>query len=101
MSSKTKGQAAIARTEEPPTTIRFDIRKDDKVKVTGYAGLGVEDDITIIIKGSVLNLGTNEWDQDRKHVTVTPKSIEFSKVEKPVSMGSALADADKTRKKVN
>jgi hypothetical protein len=87
-------------TYKEPTTASLSFAEKSKVQPVGFEGLGIDQDVTVTLKGKVTRLASHEWDKS-KSVTVELTECAFTvPVEKPVTMDSAISDAAKTRKKV-
>jgi hypothetical protein len=95
--SKLKGNLSPA--EEEPTTASFHFREKGKVQPKGYAGLGIDVDVTVTIKGKVKQIGSS-WN-DGANFTVEIGSCEITvPAEGNISLSSAVEEANKSRKKV-
>lgn len=99
MSKKTSLPADVEPVEEP-TSASFHFREKGNVQPVGYEGLGIEEPVTVIIEGKVLQIGANSWAPKDKRVEVEIKSCKFVQPIKKTSMDDAIADAGKSRKKV-
>lgn len=90
------------KVEEPSARLRFDEKA--KAQPQGFAGLGINEEATIVLKGKITEISqeaANEWSNARKMLNLEITSCEItSPKEAPVTIEAALAGADKTRKKV-
>lgn len=90
---------SIAISSEEPTTASFHFREKGKVQPKGYAGLGIDQEITVTIKGKVKQIGSS-WDNGATF-TVEIASCEISvPASAAVSLAAAVDEAGKNRKKV-
>ena len=97
MSKLNKGSLSPA--EEEPTTANFHFREKGKVQPKGYTGLGIDDDVTVTIKGKVKQIGSL-WN-DGANFTIEIVSCEIMvPAEGNISLSSAVEEANKSRKKV-
>ncbi len=84
---------------QDPVTVDFHFREKGKVQPTGYEGLGIDQEVTVTVKGKVKQLGSS-WDKG-PHFTVEPTSCEISvPATQNASLSSAIEEAGKARKKV-
>ena len=75
--------------EKPRIDLNFP--KDGQVQPEGFSGLGVDEDVTVIVRGKVTRLedSADEWTPG-KHVTVRIASCEFQTTEKGVGIDEAV-----------
>ncbi len=82
-----------------PTTASFHFREKGKVQPKGYEGLGIDQDVTVILKGKVTRLGTSSW-EGGKGFEIEIAACEITAPAGESSLDGALAAADKSRKRV-
>lgn len=96
--SKGNQTARIAAFEEP-LTVDFHFREKGKIQPTGYEGLGIDQEVTVTVKGKVKQIGSS-YDKGPRF-TIEPSACEITvAASKPGSLSTAVEDAAKTRKKV-
>jgi len=84
---------------DEPTTASFHFREKGKVQPKGYSGLGIDQEVTVTIKGKVKQIGSS-WDNGATF-TVEIESCEISvPASGAVSLSAAIDEAGKNRKKV-
>ena len=71
--------------------MRLNFPKDGKVQPSGFAGLGVDEDITIVIKGKVVTISENadQWDPG-KNLRVKISKCDIHGPEKKVTLDDAI-----------
>lgn len=92
-------KAASIKAVEEPTTASLYFRDKGKVQPDGYDGLGINDEVTVILKGSVRSLGVSSWEKG-KRIEVELASCEIVKPATPAGIEGAIQAAEKSRKKV-
>lgn len=97
--SKSKGLSSATVMANEPVTASFNFREKGKVQPAGYKGLGIDQDVTVTVKGKVKQLGSS-WDNGAQF-TIEIASCEISvPASANVSLASAIDEAGKARKKV-
>lgn len=77
----------------------FNFHGKGKVQPKGYKGLGIDDEVTVITKGKVKQIGSS-WDDGATFaVEVSSCTIECP-TESPVSLDAAVANSAKMRKRM-
>lgn len=76
--------------KEPPV-MSLNFPKDGKVQPSGFSGLGVDEDITIVIKGKVVRIEENadQWDPG-KNLRVKISKCDIHGPEKKVTLDDAI-----------
>lgn len=98
MPQSTKKGSTPAMIDEP-TTATFNFREKGKVQPTGYKGLGIDDEVTITIKGKVKQIGSS-WEKGPTFTVEIASCEILVPAETNVSLANAVEEAGKTRKKV-
>jgi hypothetical protein len=89
----------VVKAPEEPITASFHFREKGKVQPKGYAGLGVDQDVTVTTQGKVTPIGSS-WDNGATF-TVEIADCEISvPASAAVSLSAAIDEAGKSRKKV-
>ena len=80
-----------AKEIKDPPSISMRFPKGGKVQPGGFKELGVDEEVTVILKGKVKRLehDSEEWNPG-KHVTIQPTSCEFQKPAREVTLDDAL-----------
>jgi hypothetical protein len=96
--SKTKGGISAVGVHEK-STVNFNFPKDNKVQPVGLEGCGMDDYVTVILKGKLTSWNKSTWDES-KSFGLELKSCEVLGEAKETSLDAAIKKADKDRKKV-
>ncbi len=83
----------------PESRVNFRFSKDSKVQPVGLDGCGINDSVTIILKGNLTSFDKSEWDGS-KSFGIEMKSCEVMPDAKEMSLDEAIKKANKDRKKV-
>ena len=98
--SKNKTASPAVAIDMPKQKARMDVYvpKECKAEISGFKDVGVDDDITIIVKGRVSELRdrADDWDSG-KHICMEPSSVKIYGPDKKVTMEDAI---EKAKKKV-
>jgi hypothetical protein len=97
------GLAKSVEEEEPQLPdASFFFREKSKVQPKGYDGLGIDEEVTVVLKGRVLSLGVNRWEKG-KRFEIEIGSCDIVKKPQPkaeISLADAVKEADFGRKKI-
>ena len=89
----------IMERDDEPTIAHFNFRDKGKVQPKGYIGLGIDQEVTVTIKGKVKQIGSS-WDSGAQF-SVEIADCEISvPANNPVSLSAAIDEAGKKRKKI-
>lgn len=59
-----KGKDGISSVDEP-TVARFHFEEKGKVQPQGYDGLGINTEVTVILKGRIAQIGSPSWEKGK------------------------------------
>ena len=94
-----KNGPVMAKAFEEPTTASFYFREKDKVQPKGYEGLVVDQEATIILKGTIRRVGCSAWEKG-KGFEIEISSCEISGPPRVVTIDDAVTSAASSAKKV-
>lgn len=82
-----------------PTTASFHFQEKGKVQPVGYEGLGIDQEATIILKGTIRRVGVSMWERG-KGFEIEIESCEISGPPKVLTIDDAVKSAAASGKRV-
>lgn len=96
-----KGELAMPKQSEEIPTANFYFRDKGKVQPSGFDGLGVNEEATIIIKGRITSMSVDDrWDPGKRFAVEISNCEIVQPAGQATGIEEALNTAKKTRRQV-
>lgn len=92
--------ATLKKKEEEKSTVNLNFPEKSKVQPENFAGLSIDEEATITIKGKLRSLSISDWDKSKSiSLDLTACTIEIP-AENPLSLEQSLDFAAGERRKI-